>query len=445
MIENLIILVLLILANGLITAISSSIRTVELKKARFISDSEDKNTDKLKHILDKAKAHINVAGFVESLLIIVTGYIIMGNLSDEVMEMISAETLLGSETLLKYAVIIILICITTYALTFFGNVVPKIIATKYPDKVLISCDWILSLLYLIFSPLVALINISAVLVEKLFKLNKDDVEDVSEEEILMMIDAGEEVGNIDEDEKEMINNIFEFDDKIAGEISTHRKDIVSIDIKSTLEEIIEVVTGEKYTRIPVYEENIDNIIGILHVKDFMKNIIINGKGGFNVSDILMTPFFVPFTKKTDDLFKEMQANKVHMAIVVDEYGGTAGIVTMEDLIEEVMGNILDEYDEEEEPEIAVLENNTWVIDGTTSLDDVAEILDTEFPLDEYETLSGFIIGQLGRIPEDNEDISIIYGQLLFRVEKIEDKRIVSVRVNKYNKDENDDVLLTTEE
>jgi putative hemolysin len=169
----------------------------------------------------------------------------------------------------------------------------------------------------------------------------------------------------------------------------------------------------------------------------MNYIIKKGKTGLDIKNMLMEPFFVPFTKKADELFEEMQSNKIHICIVVDEYGGTAGIVTMEDLIEEVMGNILDEYDEEEQPEIAVLSDNNIRIDGTTSLDDVAEQLDIEMPLDEYETLSGFIIGQLGCIPSEDDTPVIEYKGYRFCVDKVEEKRIAQATVTKMDVAEED--------
>lgn len=426
MLEDLIILVLLIFAKGFITAVSTAIRVLEMRKARYVSDEEDDRNLRLKKIIKSAKYHANVAAFIKSLILIIMGYIVLGDLSDEIMAFVNSDSVI-----IRYIIIIAIICVSSYITTVLGSVVPKLIANRYPDAVAMKCDWLLSILYYVFLPFAWLIHIASTLVRGILGNEYNENDDVSEQEILMMIDASEETGNIDEDEKEMINNIFDFDDITAGEVSTHRKDIVSLSIDASIDDIISLITEEKYTRIPVYKDNIDNVVGILHIKDFMKYIIVNGRSNFDIKNILMEPFFIPFTKKADDLFKEMQSNKIHLAIVVDEYGGTAGIVTMEDLIEEVMGNILDEYDEEEVPDIAELENDTWVIEGTTSLDDVAQELEADLPLDEYETLSGFIIGQLGHIPEDNENIVLTYNGFEFRVEKIEDKRIVNVKVIKF--------------
>lgn len=265
---------------------------------------------------------------------------------------------------------------------------------------------------------------------------------VTEEGIRQMVDAGGDNGSIDETEKEMINNIFELDKISVGDIATHRTDIVAISLDATLEEITNVLTEEKYSRIVVYDENIDNIVGVFHVKDMVKYILEDAKrmeeANFHIEDILMKPYFVPFSKKTDELFQEMQREKVHMAIVIDEYGGTAGIVTMEDIIEEIVGNIFDEYDVEEEEDICPMGEDAYRINGTTDLQDVEEQLGIAFEDDEdYDTLGGYLIGRLGRIPEEDEKPEISVGGWLFQVEGIEEKRIEKVHAVRLSEEAED--------
>ncbi|MBR4015140.1 MAG: HlyC/CorC family transporter [Anaerotignum sp.] len=265
---------------------------------------------------------------------------------------------------------------------------------------------------------------------------------VTEEGIRQMVDAGGDNGSIDETEKEMINNIFELDKISVGDITTHRTDIVAISLDATLEEITNVLTEEKYSRIVVYDENIDNIVGVFHVKDMVKYILEDAKrmeeANFHIEDILMKPYFVPFSKKTDELFQEMQREKVHMAIVIDEYGGTAGIVTMEDIIEEIVGNIFDEYDVEEEEDICPIGEDAYRINGTTDLQDVEEQLGITFEDDEdYDTLGGYLIGRLGRIPEEDEKPEISVGGWLFQVEGIEEKRIEKVHAVRLSEEAED--------
>lgn len=269
---------------------------------------------------------------------------------------------------------------------------------------------------------------------------REQENNVTEEEIRQMVDAGGDNGSIDENEKEMINNIFELGNISAGDIATHRTDIVAVPLDATLEEIKNVTAEEKYSRIVVYDDNIDNIVGVYHVKDMVKYILADvtrvEEGHFHLEDILMQPYFIPFSKKVDELLEEMQLEKVHMAIVIDEYGGTAGIVTMEDIMEEIFGNIFDEYDEEEEEDITMVEEGIYRIDGSTDLQDVEEQLEITFAeTEDYDTLGGYLIGQLGHIPEEDEPIEMKLCGWLFQVEVFEEKRILKVLATKLPEEE----------
>ncbi|MBS5140121.1 MAG: HlyC/CorC family transporter [Clostridium sp.] len=274
--------------------------------------------------------------------------------------------------------------------------------------------------------------LNIVLIAKIMLLQKKHAQHaVTEEGIRQMVDAGGSNGSIDESEKEMINNIFELSNTSVEEIATHRTDIVAVPLEATLAEIKEVLMEEKYSRIVVYEDNIDNIVGVFHVKDLVKYILTDStrmeEGNFHLEDIMMQPYFVPFSKKTDELIEEMQREKVHMAIVIDEYGGTSGIVTMEDVMEEIVGNIFDEYDLEEEEDICPIDENSYSISGKADLQDVAEQLGIVFEDDEdYDTLGGYLIGRLGRIPEDDEMPEIAVGGWLFHIKQFEEKRIEKV-------------------
>ena len=254
-------------------------------------------------------------------------------------------------------------------------------------------------------------------------------EKITEEEIRMMIDVGEEKGTIDEIEKVFINNVFDFDDKVVSDIMTHRTRVAAISIDSTLEDVVEFINTEKYTRIPVYEDSIDNIVGILHVKDLLQFLTRKKEPEFDIRKIIRNPYFVPESKKLNDLFRELQVKKIHMVVVIDEYGGTAGIITVEDLLEEIVGNIFDEYDEEE-LKYEKLDETTYVFDGSISLDQVSDIIDVELPAEEYETLSGYVIGQLGEIPGEGEKPVVEMDHLVFKVEEVEEKMISRIKVCK---------------
>lgn len=429
MISDILIIFVLMILKGFLVATATSLTILKLKKAKYFADKENKDFAKLEKIMERSRKDINAANILDSLLGILIGFIIVWNIFTQV-RLYFDNTALAEFSSLVSAVIVI--AVTTFFFALLSVVIPKIIADKYPDRVALKCDGIVHIFAVICTPFTMLID-AAIKIFSVF-VNVEN-EDISEEEILMMVDAGSEQGNIDEQEMEMINNIFDFDDRNVSEIATHRKDIVAVPVDITVDELINVVSKEKFSRIPVYEDDIDNIVGILHIKDFMNLIITEGKDAFDINKLIMEPYFVPATKKAASLFDEMRLQKRHIAVVADEYGGTAGIVTMEDLIEEVMGEIQDEYDDEEEPEITEVTENITKIEGSADIEDVAKSLDIELPVDEYDTLAGFLVARLDRVPEDGErDIVIEYNNCIFRIDKVEDKRIVSVTVTKYEPD-----------
>ena len=258
----------------------------------------------------------------------------------------------------------------------------------------------------------------------------------AQEEIMSMIQEGHEQGLIQASEAKMITNIFEFDDKQAQDIMTHRSNIVAIDGKVTLDQAIGFMLEQRNSRYPVYEENIDHILGILHLKDALrmqyKNQNRNEPVG-SIPGLLREAKFIPETRKVDALFATMQATKLQMVIVVDEYGQTSGLVALEDILEEIVGSILDEYDEEEE-HIAQTSKDQYIIEGLTPLKELEERFGISFEEEEFETLNGFLIAKMDRIPEEKDEFSIDVGDYNFKVASIEHKRIRSVLVTKRNTD-----------
>lgn len=428
-IRNVIVIIFIVIFKAVLTSIETSLNVLYSKKSNQINNEANIN-DFIYELMKNFERYIATINVLNIITVVFLGTIISGRITNLLLELLSDEIKIEPYTL-RPIIIFIITIITTYFMVFLGSIIPRKMARRNPRKTIIFLKFPLKLFYILLYPFVQILHISVHLFAILFGgSNSLEYDSITQEEILMMLDVGEETGTIDESEKEMINNIFEFDNKNAGDISTHRKDIVAISADSSLETIINIVMEEKYSRIPVYEGNIDNIIGILHIKDIMKYMICYKLKDFELKNLLRPPYFVPFTKKTDELFEEMQKNKIQMSIIIDEYGGTAGIVTMEDLIEEIMGNILDEYDDEEKPEISVINENTYILDGTADLGVVSEKLNIEFPSDEYDTIGGFIIGQLGHIPKDTERCEIEFENFLFSIEKIEDKRIVSIKVTK---------------
>ena len=256
---------------------------------------------------------------------------------------------------------------------------------------------------------------------------EDQEEAVTEEEIKALLKMGNESGTFDDDEREMIDSVFAFDDRNAREIMVPRRDVVTIDINEPFEELIDEILETRHNRIPVYEETIDNIIGVLHVKDVMIELRKNSPEQMNIREMLHEPFFVPETKEADELFRTMQASRRHMAILVDEYGGFSGIVTIEDLVEEIMGDINEEY-EEVIPEIEPISEDDYRLDGGLLIDDLNEELDLKLETENYDTLSGYLIEKLGHIPAKDDRDVIEEGNLIFTVEEVKDNRISRVRL-----------------
>lgn len=312
----------------------------------------------------------------------------------------------------------------------FGELVPKRLALQRSEEISKIVVRPLHLLSVIAFPFVRFLSLTTTAILRMFGYRQDDNDArITEEEIRFMVDVGEEKGVIRETEREMIDNIFEFNDTMVAGIMTPRTDVVAVGIDESIEEIIKVVIYEKYTRIPVYEGSLDNIVGILHTKDLLQGLVSNPGEGLKLKKIIRPAYFVPVYKKIDVLFRELQQRKNHMAVIIDEYGGTAGIVTMEDLLEEIVGNIFDEYDEEEK-EVEKLDDSTYMVNGSMDLDRMNDSLDIELPEDEYETLGGFVMGLLGRIPSEDEHPVVEYAGIVFKVEKVDDKRIEKVKVCK---------------
>ena len=327
--------------------------------------------------------------------------------------------------------IVIITIILSYFTLVFGELVPKRIAMKNHEKVANYTIGIVRFISIVTAPFVKLLTLSTNIVSKIFGVTETDEEVVTEEEIRIMVDVGEEKGSIEEEEKELINNVFEFNDKTAGEIMTHRKDIFGIEINEDIDKMLDKLDEYKYSRIPVYKETIDEIEGILYIKDILKYLKDNKK--VKIKSLMREPYFVSQSKMINELFRELQKNKKQMAIVVDEYGGTAGIVTMEDILEELVGNIFDEYDDVEQ-EYEKIDDNTYMIRGSVSIHNLKKILDIDIEDGEYDTLSGYLTEKLGRIPEEEENPIVETKDVTYKIEEYEDKRIIWVKACKNNQE-----------
>lgn len=323
---------------------------------------------------------------------------------------------------------VLITLVTSYFSLVLGELAPKKIAMQKPEKVSFAVVPVLLFVSKVTKPFVKILSVSTNAVVRLFGLDPNaDEEEVTEEEIRMMVDVGQEKGVIEDVQKEMINNIFEFDDIDVADIMTHRTDMACVDEEDSLAEAIQLSMEEGYSRIPVYEEDPDNVVGIVYIKDLLKYIGSALPETLQLKDVMRKAYYVPESKRCGALFAEMTEKHMQMAIVVDEYGGTAGLVTLEDIVEAIVGNIQDEYDNEDE-EISKINETTFTIDGVTDLEEVEEQLGIQFPEDDYDTLGGFIISQLGFLPQDGDMNAVEFENIRFTVLNVEDRRIGKVKV-----------------
>lgn len=323
---------------------------------------------------------------------------------------------------------VLITLITSYFSLVLGELAPKKIAMQKPEKVSFAVVPVLLFVSKVTKPFVKILSVSTNAVVRLFGLDPNaDEEEVTEEEIRMMVDVGQEKGVIEDVQKEMINNIFEFDDIDVADIMTHRTDMACVDVEDSLADIIKLSMEEGYSRIPVYEEDPDNVVGIVYIKDLLKYIGSALPKELNLKDVMRKAYYVPESKRCGALFAEMTEKHIQMAIVVDEYGGTAGLVTLEDIVEAIVGNIQDEYDNED-VEISKINETTFTIDGVTDLEEVEEQLGIQFPEDDYDTLGGFIISQLGFLPQDGDMNAVEFENIRFTVLNVEERRIGKVKV-----------------
>lgn len=330
---------------------------------------------------------------------------------------------------------ILITFLLSYITLVFGELIPKRIALRSSEKTALASVGIIVMVSKIFSPFVKFLTFSTNVILTVLKMKEDNIEEkVSKEELRSLVEVGREHGIINEVEKEMIENIIEFDEKVAREIMIPRTKVFLIDKNISVDELFEKKEVEVYSRIPVYEDEADNIVGILFMKDLMIEAYRKGFQNVKLTEIMQEAYFVPETKNVNELFNEMQAEKKHIAILIDEYGGFSGIVTLEDLIEEVMGNIADEFDADDSS-IKKLAINKYLINGELSLNDLNDYFHIELESKHYDTLSGLLIEHMGYIPEDDEDIEpIIINGISFKPKRVKDKKIEWV-LTIFNKEE----------
>jgi len=378
----------------------------------------------------------NPSNFLSTIQIGVTlaGFLTSASASTTFAQMLTQAILSISPELQKFddlisgASVVVITVIMSYFSLVLGELAPKRMAMQKPEMIAYKVVDVLLVVKRVCTPFVKILSLSTNAVVRLFGFDPNANEEVvTEEEIRMMVDVGQEKGVIEDIQKEMINNIFEFDDIDVTDIMTHRTDMIAVEDTDTLRDVVELSIEHGYSRIPVFHEDQDNIIGIIYIKDLLKYVSESLPENQKPGDVMREAYYVPFSKNCGELFSEMTEKRVQMAVVVDEYGGTAGIVTMEDLVEAIMGNIRDEYDDEEE-EIAVVSENIFTVDGTTYIEEVNELIGDIIPEGDYDTLGGFIISLLGFLPKDGDMNEVEFENVKFTILNVEERRIGKVRL-----------------
>ncbi len=425
---NLLFLFLLILFNAAFAASEIAVITLNDNKVRKMAEDGDKNSKKIVKFMDKPTR------FLSTIQVGITfaGFFASAFAADKFAGPLTATIdPSGSMPWLGTVSVVFITILLSFFSLIYGELVPKRIAMRSPFTVIKYTIGLLTFTAAMLRPFVHFLTLTTSLSLRIIGINPDEHErTVTEEEIRMMVDVGRESGSIHENEKEMIENIFEFNDTQVSEIMTHRTHIVSLEVTADFQEVLAVAVNEKFTRIPVYRDTIDCIIGILHIKDLLTLAVEGMEQPFSLERMIREPFIVPETKTIDETFHEMQKEHAQIAVVIDEYGGTAGIITMEDLLEEIVGSMQDEYDEEDE-EIVRQDENTLIVDGMTSLDEISDELHIDLPRDgDYDTIAGMVIDLLGRIPDEDEHPEITFCNMTFTVLEMKEKRIAKIKITK---------------
>lgn len=424
MITSSVFMLFLIIMSAVFAASEVALVAISDNKVNVDAETGNKRALKVQRYTENPKSYITTLRVLITLIAIVNGAIALDTFSLHVISWFNV-----TNPIVEPLVITIIALILLVFHVVLGQMIPTRLANKYPNQIAYGTIGFVTSMTKFISPFVWVLDKLSSLVGRFVGLAPNEgTRTVTEEEIRTIVEESSKTGNIDEQESEMIQNIFDFSDTDVDDIMTHRTEISALDVNATKKELFEYVSQEQFTRFPVYEKDIDHIVGTLHVKDLLK-YIDNNEETFSIRSLLRPPYFIPESKNTSELFKEMQQQKNHIAIVLDEYGGTAGIVTIEDLIEEIVGNIFDEYDIDED-EIKQVDDLVYEIHGLINIHDAEDFLDANLPVDDYDTLSGFMLGQLGRFPEENEHVSIVYNQFTFEVIKAEDKVISKIKVTR---------------
>ncbi len=416
----------LTLLNAFFAASEMAMVSVDKKKLNMQADEGNKKAKMLLHLLAEPskflstiQVGITFAGFFSSASAAV-------GISDDLGKVLNGFGVPFAKDVAFIGVTLIL----SYITLVFGELVPKRVALQYAEKFSFFAVKFINIVAKIMSPFISLLSLSTNGVMRILGIRTEGVEEkITLEEIRSMVEVGQEQGVINPVEREMINSVIGFDDKLAEEIMTARTEVFMIDLEDPIEDYLGDMLELKYSRIPVYEGDVDDILGILYIKDFLLEAYKVGFNNVDIKKILRPAYFIPERKNINDLFNEMQTKKKHMAVLIDEYGGFSGVVTMEDLVEEIVGDIDDEYDHDE-PDIRRIDDKNFIAKGAISIKELNSNLGTKLDEDseDYDTLGGFLIDMLGYIPDDGEKVVVEFENLEFYIEEINEKRVQQVHI-----------------
>ena len=433
---KLILLLVLILINAFFAMSEIAIISLNDTKVKRMAEDGDKRAKKILKLTD------NPSNFLSTIQLGVTlaGFLTSASAADSFAEPLTgiiAEWLNVTSASMLGVISGVSMVLITIAISYFslvlGELAPKRIAMQKCEAISFKVVGVLLFVRAFTRPFIKILSLSTNLVVRMLGFDPNASEEVvTEEEIRMLVDAGEEKGVIEESQKEMINNIFDFDDVPVSDVMTHRTEIEAVEITDKIEDVVKLSCENGYSRIPVYEDELDNIRGIIYVKDLLPYVGKSIPSGKKLSKLMREAEFVPESKRCGDLFTEMTEKRVQMMFVSDEYGAVSGLVTIEDLLESIVGNIQDEYDDEEE-DIVQLDEKTFNFDGTTDIEEVEETLDIEIHEGEFDTLGGLIMSELDRMPEEKDEI--VYLGYKFIVEEMDERRIDRVRIEKLPEEE----------
>lgn len=429
-ISGIMLILLLVLINAIVIIMRTALENISENSIKKKAEAGERYAVHILHLLEHQGKYSNVLELIQGLCGISVGIVYARNLIPAISKGIQNSNLRSEISYIGPVCYALSILLLVFISTLLGGIIPKKFAIKYEETILYYTRGIIGLLGFILSPFAWLLEKIMNIILRIFGVKPSSLEDnVTEDEIISMVNEGHEQGVFDAGEAEMISNIIELDEKEAEDIMTHKKRILAVNADMSVEEALHYMLSENYSRYPLYEDNRDNITGILHLKDVTSAYISEELRKKPLKEFAREPYFVPDTQNINILFHDMQAKNVHMAIVIDEYGQTAGLVAMEDFIEEIVGNIQDEYDKEESMVIS-REEEAYVVKGSISLEELVEDLNIVIDHEDYDTLNGLLISILGRIPADGEKETLEYEGYQFEILETRNKMIEQVRISK---------------